>query len=190
MIRIGSFVQVVFVVVVIAADRITSTAIVTTVVRVWRKSARRINRRRHEFSKMFVSLLPPGIGGEGYVVVDRMVRAVDIVASVRINASVGTADNAVVATVGAGVIISLIPWQRQGRQSIGSFHSFSATVVATATMIADDVADNVAAIYDAVALKQKTTLVVDGIPNSIAVPVAFSIIDRLCLRTKTLRCYS
>lgn len=56
---------------------------------------------------MLVSLLPPGIGGKGDVVVDRLVRAFDVVASVRINTRVGTADNAVVTTV--GVIVSLSP---------------------------------------------------------------------------------
>jgi hypothetical protein len=139
---------------------------------------------------MLVSLLPPGIGGKGdVVVVDRLVRAFDIVARVRINAGVGTADNAVVTTV--GVIISLIPWQRQGRQSIGSFHSFSATVVASATMVADNVAENVVVIFGTVALlKKKTTLNVDGVSNAIAVPVTAGIIDRLCLRTTILWCYS
>jgi len=138
---------------------------------------------------MLVSLLPPGIGGKGDVVVDRLVRAFDIVASVRINASVGTADNAAVTTVGA--IISLSPWQRQRKQSIGSFHSFSATVVASATMVANDVAENVVFNSGTVALlKKKTTLNVDVVSNTIDVPVKAGIIDRLCLRTTTLWCYS
>jgi len=99
---------------------------------------------------VFVPLLPPGAGSEGDAVVDPLVRAVAIVTCVGINTTVGATDNAVVAIVGVAVVIGVIPWQRQGRQSIGCFHSFSATVVATT----NTVADNVAAISGTISLPE------------------------------------
>lgn len=58
-------------------------------------------------------------------------------------------------------------------------------------MVADDVAENVVVNSGTVALlKKKTTLNVDGISNTIAVPDKAGIYDRLRLPTTALWCYS
>lgn len=99
---------------------------------------------------MFVSLLPPCVGSERpVVVVDCLVRGVAIADCIGINTTVGTTDNTVVATIGVGVIVGVIPWQGQGRHSIGCFHSLSTTVVDAAAKAVGDVA----AISGNVALK-------------------------------------
>ena len=68
---------------------------------------------------MLVSLLPPGISSEGDTVVDCLVRWVTIGARVCVDTAVGTTYNTVIATVGIDVVVGVVPWQRQGRQSIG-----------------------------------------------------------------------
>jgi len=138
---------------------------------------------------MIVSLLPPIAGSEWDTVVACLIR-VAIAAWICINTAVGTANNAVVTTVRVDVVLVVISRQRQWRQSIGCFHSLSATVAAAA----ETVTDYIAGISSTVTLpKHETTLVVctAGIADNVrsTVDAAEGIASRSRLWTTTIRCY-
>jgi hypothetical protein len=140
---------------------------------------------------MIISLLPPIAGSERDTVVVCLIRGVAIAVWIGINAAVGTTDNAVVTTVRVDVVLVVISRQRQWRQSIGCFHSLSATVAAAA---AKTVTDYIAGISSTVTLpKHETTLVVctGGIADNVrsTVDVAEGIASRPRLWTTTIRCY-
>lgn len=98
--------------------RIATAAIVAAVVCISRENSCRSDWRRHDVSKILASLLPPGAGSERNAGVDCLVRCFSIVACICVDTTVGIADNTVVATIDVDVIAGVVPWQRQGRQSI------------------------------------------------------------------------
>jgi len=76
-------------------------------------------------------------------------------------------------------MISMVPWQRYWRQSIGCFHSLSATLVAIGNNATISGTDSF--------LEYKTTLVVVVVVDDATVDVAVGLID---MWTTTIRCRS
>jgi len=104
-------------------------------------------------SNLFVPYFPPRMACKWYVVVDCLicVVAVAVVDCVGIDTTVGTTDNAVIATTFV-----------ERKQSIGLFHSLSATVIA--------IANNIDILIDTTSFLEQDTasLSVDFVSSNIA----------------------